>query len=62
VTKQGCLFDALGSKRCYKEAWTADDIRGFITEQTGKKFDPRLVQLLFDNWTRAEQIRTRFPD
>ena len=62
ITALADVFDALGSKRCYKEAWTADDIRGFITEQTGKKFDPRLVQLLFDNWTRAEQIRTRFPD
>ncbi len=62
ITALADVFDALGSKRCYKEAWSADDIRQFISNQTGLKFDPRLVQLLFDNWERAEQIRVRFPD
>jgi response regulator RpfG family c-di-GMP phosphodiesterase len=56
------VFDALGSARCYKDPWTLVRIRGFISDQVGRKFDPRLVTLLYDNWDEAESLRQRFPD
>jgi response regulator RpfG family c-di-GMP phosphodiesterase len=56
------VFDALGSVRVYKDAWPAERIRDFIQGQSGKKFDPALVQLLFDNWGEAESLRQRYPD
>jgi response regulator RpfG family c-di-GMP phosphodiesterase len=62
ITMLADVFDALGSRRCYKEAWPAERIREFIVAQNGIKFEPRLVQLLLDHWDEVEAIRTRFPD
>jgi putative two-component system response regulator len=36
ITMLADVFDALGSRRCYKEPWPIDDIRAFIVEQNGK--------------------------
>jgi response regulator RpfG family c-di-GMP phosphodiesterase len=62
ITMLADVFDALGSRRCYKDAWDREQIREFIRSQSGVKFDPTLVQLLLDNWERAESIRERMPD
>lgn len=40
------VFDALTSKRPYKQAWTVDAALTHIREQAGKHFDPALVSLL----------------
>jgi response regulator RpfG family c-di-GMP phosphodiesterase len=56
------VYDALGSKRCYKEPWQTETIQGFIKEQSGIKFDPNLVELLMAHWDQAEQVRERLPD
>lgn len=42
------VFDALVSKRCYKEMWTPEQARKEIMEQAGRQFDPKLTAL-FDN-------------
>ena len=56
------VFDALGSERCYKQPWAPDDIRAFIVEQNGTKFEPRLVELLFAHWDRVQAVRQQLPD
>ncbi len=45
------VFDALACKRCYKEAWDMEQIRGFFDEQKGSHFDPQLITLLLDNFS-----------
>jgi response regulator RpfG family c-di-GMP phosphodiesterase len=62
ITALADVFDALGSRRCYKEAWSHEAIRDFIRQQSGIKFDPRLVRILFDNWDRAHDVRRLMPD
>jgi putative nucleotidyltransferase with HDIG domain len=62
ITMLADVYDALGSRRCYKEAWDSDRVRAYIAEQRGFKFDPRLVDLLLDDWDLAEQVRMRLPD
>ena len=62
ITMLADVFDALGSHRCYKEAWTSEKIREFIVEQKGVKFDPRLVDILLEKWSNAEAIRANIPD
>jgi len=56
------VYDALMSKRVYKEAWDEaamlDEIRG----QSGKKFDPDVVKAFFEALPRILEIRARFPD
>jgi len=62
ITMLADVFDALGSHRCYKEPWSQEKIRDFCIQESGKKFDPRLVQILLDHWDEAEEIRARMPD
>jgi response regulator RpfG family c-di-GMP phosphodiesterase len=62
ITMLADVFDALGSRRCYKEPWSIDDIRAFIVEQNGKKFEPRLVELAFEHWERIQAVRNQLPD
>lgn len=49
ITALADVFDALGSKRCYKEAWSNEETLSFIQEQKGKHFDPKLVELFINN-------------
>lgn len=37
------VFDALTSKRPYKEAWSIEDTTHYIVAESGKQFDPDLV-------------------
>lgn len=49
------VFDALISKRVYKEPWSIDDIISYFKEQKGKHFDPKIVDLLLENMDRYIQ-------
>ncbi len=62
ITALADVFDALGSKRCYKEAWEPERIVALIQEEAGKQFDPALVTLLLDNLDQVQAIRAQFPD
>ena len=41
------VFDALYSRRAYKDPWSVEKIRAYFTEQAGKQFDADTVTLLF---------------
>ena len=56
------VFDALGSDRCYKKAWSLDKIKEHFDQQKGKQFDPNLVNLFFTNLDRFLVIRDRYVD
>jgi putative two-component system response regulator len=43
------VFDALGSDRCYKQAWADSDTDALLKREIGKHFDPKLISLFFDN-------------
>ena len=62
ITALADVFDALGSRRCYKEAWPDQDIRQFICDQRGIKFDPELTDLLMANWDQVSSLRKQLPD
>ena len=62
ITMLADVYDALGTRRCYKEPWPAQEVRDYILAQRGLKFDPALVDILLDNWDAAEAIRARMPD
>lgn len=56
------VYDALGSRRCYKEAWAAGAIRDLLIKERGRKFEPKLVDILLMRWAEAEAIRRDYPD
>lgn len=56
------VFDALTSKRPYKEAWPEDKALALLQQQSGKHFDPALVPLFFKCLEQVRQIQQRFKD
>jgi len=56
------VFDALISKRVYKEPWTAEQVYDEIRKCSGTKFDPAVVEAFFEVLPTIEQIRARYPD
>ena len=62
ITAVADVFDALGSERVYKKAWDLEDILKLFEEQKAKHFDPKLVELFFENLDSFLEIRDRFKD
>ena len=56
------VYDALVSKRVYKEVWEVDKVYDEIRSLAGKKFDPDVVDAFFEILPRIENIRSRYPD
>jgi len=56
------VFDALTSVRPYKTAWTLDEARAFLQENSGSHFDPQCVDALLRRWPAVLEIRQRFRD
>lgn len=56
------VFDALGSDRVYKKAWSLEKIITLFKEEKGKHFDPRLVDLFFEHLDDFLQIKALYED
>lgn len=56
------VFDALTSKRPYKEAWNVEDTITFLQGQKGKHFEPKLVDLLIAILPKILEIKMTFKD
>ena len=56
------VFDALTSKRPYKEAWGIDKAYEELKELSGTKLDADCVQVLFDHRDEVEKIMERFAE
>lgn len=62
ITSVADVFDALGTERVYKKAWSRDQILQYFTEQKGVQFDPSLVDIVLENADEFFDIRHRFSD
>lgn len=62
ITALADVFDALVSKRPYKDPWSFDDVVEHLKAESGKAFDPTLVQLFIDNIDQVKQIHERYAD
>ncbi len=49
-------FDAVTSKRPYKEAWDLDRAFDLLEEEMGRQFDPRLVELFLSRKSEVRRI------
>lgn len=56
------VFDALGSERCYKNAWPLQQVIDLIKQQSGMHFDPNLVEIFLDNLDEFLEIRDQLAD
>ena len=62
ITALADVFDALGSDRCYKKSWEDDKIFELLREQSGKHFDPELVNIFFENINKFYEVRSKYKD
>jgi response regulator RpfG family c-di-GMP phosphodiesterase len=54
------VFDALCSRRCYKEPWPLPEVVEYIRVQRGRQFDPELVDLFIGHLDQFVEIQGRF--
>nr|WP_231566166.1 HD domain-containing phosphohydrolase [Vibrio sinaloensis] len=62
ITAIADVFDALLSVRCYKRAWTNEEVKAHFIHQAGKEFDPELTSLLIEHYAEFTAIRHCYPD
>lgn len=56
------VFDALSSKRTYKEAWDEHMILAQMEKCAGSHFDPELVEIFFSRYEIIRAIQKRYQD
>ncbi len=56
------VFDALSSRRVYKEPWSDEAIIEYFINNKAIQFDPELVDLFIDNIDEILQIRNQFKE
>ncbi len=56
------VYDALSSKRVYKDAWDHTSVIEEIKSQAGKQFDPEVVNAFMDILPDIENIYASFPE
>ena len=56
------VYDALGSRRVYKDPWTENSVLEEIRNLGGKKFDPELVEMFFEVLPNIKQTQNQYPE
>lgn len=56
------VFDALVSKRCYKNSWTPEQAREEILSQAGRQFDPQITKLFDEHFDEFLKVMESYPD
>ncbi|HOP63131.1 MAG TPA: HD domain-containing protein [Spirochaetota bacterium] len=56
------VYDALSSRRVYKDSWAEKDVYREISDLSGKKFDPEIVEVFFESLDVLKSIREKYPE
>ena len=56
------VFDALTSKRPYKEAWSIEKTMEYMKDQSDRQFEPKLIELLENELNKILAIKLQFQD
>jgi HD-GYP domain-containing protein (c-di-GMP phosphodiesterase class II) len=56
------VYDALASRRVYKEPWDHARILETMERAAGKQFDPSLIEVFFSSVDVIHSIQKRYPD
>jgi response regulator RpfG family c-di-GMP phosphodiesterase len=62
ITAIADVFDALTSVRPYKKAWSFEEAAEFLKAESGKHFDPKLVDLFRENIEQIKNIYVKFEE
>lgn len=56
------VFDALTSKRPYKEAWPLDQAFAHLQENAGTHFDPELIEVFLGLKKEIAEVQLRWAE
>ena len=56
------VFDALSSRRVYKEPWGEDQVLSEMRQLSGSKFDPELMDIFFEILPSIKQMQNLYPE
>jgi putative two-component system response regulator len=56
------VFDALTTKRPYKEAWPVEEAVQLLKEESGKHFDPQLIKLFIEVLPNILEVKKRYQE
>lgn len=56
------VYDALRHRRCYKDAWTLQQVLNEIDNQSGRQFEPKMVECFKRVVPKLEAILQKYPD
>jgi len=56
------VYDALCSKRVYKEPWNENDVLMELRKLSGSKFDPELMEIFFEILPNIKQTQNQYPE
>ena len=56
------VFDALCSKRVYKEPWNEEQVLSELKQLAGTKFDPELIDIFFEILPGIKQTQSMYPE
>jgi HD-GYP domain-containing protein (c-di-GMP phosphodiesterase class II) len=56
------VYDALSSRRCYKDAWDESRVLAIMREESGRQFDPGIIEVFFDVLDHLRAIKQQHPD
>jgi HD-GYP domain-containing protein (c-di-GMP phosphodiesterase class II) len=62
ITAIADVYDALCSKRVYKDPWSEEDVLSELRRMGGSKFDPELVDVFFEILPSIKQIQNLYPE
>lgn len=62
ITAVADVLDALLSDRCYKKGWPLEKTLDLLRQESGKQFDPDLIEALFRRLDDIVAVRERLPD
>ncbi len=54
------IFDALSSKRTYKDAWPEERVQKYLFDNRGRIFDPELVEIFLDMMPVIHSIQQKY--
>jgi response regulator RpfG family c-di-GMP phosphodiesterase len=56
------VYDALSTVRVYKEAWDESEVLAKVEEESGRHFDPELVEIFFSSLDLLRAVQQRYRD